>query len=901
MRKRRTFVSRMLALLLAAAMIVTGAPVTTLAAVQEETGFLNDLILDEDEGMYDEDEEATLSNASSSDADRASASDADEATLSDADEALSEEAREFIRRVNALDREKILRLAGEYIEAVRYQSAVGDDENASAEEWESACALVLEKEEAFGREWEPVLSIESELYDPLSETEKETDAVQSAWTAYTELTTEVNDRLYRLSSNDAVSITLDAETSNFMNYFQNKILPIGMNITYSSRVNGKRDNVYWYLCPDISAANATNDRGHINSSSRLGTTTSAVTLRQNYTTSNNYYYSTNYGWYCHISGANNPHLAPVTNAYLYVYTGTSGTGTTTATIYTTDTKNSTFHVNFSGDAKTYMSSYSTDIKNTANVKLCQGSTILQTKTVTYYAGTASDQTVTFNLAGLLPGDYTVKATINNVNGGDSLNSSTNSTLTIYKATYSGSKTQTDKPNGGVITNRTVTLPTPPTGSSYGTPTFSSPVTAASVSGTTLTYSTTAVDSTMAPTITIPVTGTCYNDYNYVVTINPQATPVTISGVAAASDLVYDGTEKIGYTGTAVGTLPDGTAYTGDIDTVWYQKGTGDAWTVLSGKPQDAGDYKVTFSVPASAGSYMGSLDVPFTIAPKELTVTNTEIATREYDGTTNASFLNTPAPDGVVGSDDVTLGGGTPAFKTNGNAGTNKEVELITDFMITGADVGNYTLTQPTGLKGTITPRPVTVAAGTYKVSKPYDGTTAPGTASGALSVTGILTADSAVKVEPGEIPAYTNANVGTYTLALPISISGDTNGNYKIANNATSVNVSAKITAVDGAVTNISDLSKSYDGTAVGKPTFTSKSTATSAATVEYKKSTETDDAYTTTAPKTVGDYIVRVTVPTHGNYAHATKPAEITNTPKHDNKPTHTNSHTSPYPAPT
>ena len=35
MRKRRTFVSRMLALLLAAAMIVTGAPVTTLAAVQE--------------------------------------------------------------------------------------------------------------------------------------------------------------------------------------------------------------------------------------------------------------------------------------------------------------------------------------------------------------------------------------------------------------------------------------------------------------------------------------------------------------------------------------------------------------------------------------------------------------------------------------------------------------------------------------------------------------------------------------------------------------------------------------------------------------------------------------------------------------------------------------------------
>ena len=104
----------------------------------------------------------------------------------------------------------------------------------------------------------------------------------------------------------------------------------------------------------------------------------------------------------------------------------------------------------------------------------------------------------------------------------------------------------------------------------------------------------------------------------------------------------------------------------------------------------------------------------------------------------------------------------------------------------------------------------------------------------------GILPADEAtVSVVPGTIPAYSGADVGSYPLALPISITGDTNGNYKIANNATSVNVSAKITAVDGAVTNISDLSKSYDGTAVGKPTFTSKSTATSRATVEYKKST--------------------------------------------------------------
>lgn len=46
----------------------------------------------------------------------------------------------------------------------------------------------------------------------------------------------------------------------------------------------------------------------------------------------------------------------------------------------------------------------------------------------------------------------------------------------------------------------------------------------------------------------------------------------------------------------------------------------------------------------------------------------------------------------------------------------------------------------------------VTVTAGSYKVSKTYDGTTNAGTATGELNVTGILSADSGVtvKVTPG-------------------------------------------------------------------------------------------------------------------------------------------------------
>lgn len=47
----------------------------------------------------------------------------------------------------------------------------------------------------------------------------------------------------------------------------------------------------------------------------------------------------------------------------------------------------------------------------------------------------------------------------------------------------------------------------------------------------------------------------------------------------------------------------------------------------------------------------------------------------------------------------------------------------------------------------------VTVTAGSYKVSKTYDGTTNAGTATGELNVTGILSADSGVTVKATPLP----------------------------------------------------------------------------------------------------------------------------------------------------
>lgn len=89
----------------------------------------------------------------------------------------------------------------------------------------------------------------------------------------------------------------------------------------------------------------------------------------------------------------------------------------------------------------------------------------------------------------------------------------------------------------------------------------------------------------------------------------------------------------------------------------------------------------------------------------------------------------------------------------------------------------------------------VTVTAGSYKVSKTYDGTTNEGTATGELNVTGILSADSGVMVKVTPV-AYTSANVGGQTsMNVSIALDGTGKDNYKIKNGATTVSVPCEVT----------------------------------------------------------------------------------------------------------
>ena len=178
-----------------------------------------------------------------------------------------------------------------------------------------------------------------------------------------------------------------------------------------------------------------------------------------------------------------------------------------------------------------------------------------------------------------------------------------------------------------------------------------------------------------------------------------------------------------------------------------------------------------------------------TAAAITLTITGLTGDNKEYDSTTSATASGTAVLSGVIGSDDVTLGGSPTFTFASANVGTGITIST-TGYTISGTDAGNYTLTQPS-LSGNITATELTIVGLTGN-NKVYDGTTS-ATASGTAVLSGIIGPDA---VTLGGSPTFTfaSANVGTgITISTTgYTISGTDSGNYTL----TQPSLSADITA---------------------------------------------------------------------------------------------------------
>ena len=144
----------------------------------------------------------------------------------------------------------------------------------------------------------------------------------------------------------------------------------------------------------------------------------------------------------------------------------------------------------------------------------------------------------------------------------------------------------------------------------------------------------------------------------------------------------------------------------------------------------------------------------------------------------------------------------------------------VTGISISGADAGNYTLSNTTATTtANITPRAITVTAATN--TKTYDGTT---TATAAPTITSgsLVSSDTAAFTE-----TYDTKNVGTGKTLTPAGSVNDGNGgnNYAVTFVPDDTGVITALAITVSAATN----SKVYDGTtaAAALPTITSGSLA--------------------------------------------------------------------------
>jgi len=196
-------------------------------------------------------------------------------------------------------------------------------------------------------------------------------------------------------------------------------------------------------------------------------------------------------------------------------------------------------------------------------------------------------------------------------------------------------------------------------------------------------------------------------------VNYTATPptgLTANITARSLTVTATGVNKV-YDGTTDATVTlSSDKVSGDDLTLAYASAVFAAEDVATGIAVDVDGISIGG---ADAGNYTLSNTTASTtadITAKELTVGGAVANDKVYDGTTAATVdFGAASLVGVVAGDTVTLDtSGYAATFADKNLGTDKPV-AVTGLVIGGADVGNYTLIQPT-LKADITGTQPTIA-----------------------------------------------------------------------------------------------------------------------------------------------------------------------------------------------
>jgi peptidoglycan/xylan/chitin deacetylase (PgdA/CDA1 family) len=159
-----------------------------------------------------------------------------------------------------------------------------------------------------------------------------------------------------------------------------------------------------------------------------------------------------------------------------------------------------------------------------------------------------------------------------------------------------------------------------------------------------------------------------------------------------------------------------------------------------------------------------------TITAKNLTVSGATVNTKAYNGSAAATVNFAGASlAGVVNPDVVTINSSAAtALFNDKHAGIDKPV-TVSGVTLAGTDAHNYSVSQPAGLTGVITPKGLTVS-GALVDSKTYDGFTSAGLAFGGASLVGVVSPDVVTIDSSAASASFADKNVGA---TKPVTVTG--------------------------------------------------------------------------------------------------------------------------------
>jgi hypothetical protein len=188
-------------------------------------------------------------------------------------------------------------------------------------------------------------------------------------------------------------------------------------------------------------------------------------------------------------------------------------------------------------------------------------------------------------------------------------------------------------------------------------------------------------------VTVTVTSTNYADFTAIITVEvTDKFPVTIGGITTTGR-AYNG-EAYTYAGTPILTDTAGETVSGVTLNALYEAIDGSYSSATP--PTNAGEYRLTLSVPASNPLYTGSAVYEFEITPAEVTVTADSVSIQRGDAIPSFTFTQSPA---ALFGEDVWLANPSLECPTV-DANTAGQYPIV----ISGGDLGaNYTIKRVNG------------------------------------------------------------------------------------------------------------------------------------------------------------------------------------------------------------